>query len=115
MLVLIHLSHFNSSVISLQNLLDIVALPGQTISPYLEHASGVPPTSSGEDESGYTIIFGLQAIDYKELFTQSQRRADSPAANVASALSANDFQIDHAPRRSTRGNAQVRDCADAAN
>src|SRR5439155_21842677 len=99
-------------VVRLQNLFDSESLLGQAISAELAHAHAVAPAASGEDESGDAIAFAVDTIDHEQLFLQTQSRANTPAANMSDTLRAYHFEVDHSPRRSAGGDAQVGNCAD---
>ena len=60
------------------------------------------------------IAYRRAWIDDEQLLFQSECRSNSSTANVRQALSSDNFQVDHAPRRTLFGDAQVGDRSDAA-
>src|SRR2546421_5618445 len=105
--LIVELSRIDASVISLEYLLNIQSLLRQTVSAVLAHADAVPPAAPDEDKAGDVIVRPIDAIDYEQLFAQPQRRANTPTTNVADALGADDFQINHAARRAPRSDFQI--------
>src|ERR1043165_8027644 len=89
----IHLCNFNPRVIRLKNLFVTPSLPGKSVCTNLAHTDAMTPAASGEDKLRYASIVIKLAVDHKKLFLQTQRRADSPAADVRGSIGANNFQI----------------------
>src|SRR5207248_1946144 len=69
----VHLGQFDAGVIRFENLFDVESLLRQAVGAELAHANAVTPAASGEDERGNPIVFVVDAIDYEELFLQTQR------------------------------------------
>ena|ERR1700687_3454986 len=93
--LVVKLSQFNSGVVSLEDLIDREPLSSQPIRAHLAHADAMAPAASGKNKANDVTAVAVQAIDDKELFAQAQGRANASTANVAHALRADNFEVDH--------------------